>query len=258
MPTMQPRFYEDRYPIGRLVLNRANALGLTRRQLVERLGFAGRLAKGHRVLSEIMLTGTVPFHVTALADALEVDRSVLDDVLSATARQQEAERTAQMLAREEGYRDRFRPHLRVRTERGIPFPIFVAALLGSERLRIVRLPEEINSLGENQRDEIVRESISMHYQDTAGEVPAFGRIEGYYFVRFAGFGAADFGVEYDVTGSPVGNMIAVRRVPEATLGRKRNDTRLTGLLKNDLVESNPMLEILYGDMDVSAFFDPNK
>ena len=57
---MQPRLYEDRYPIGRLVLDRANALGLTRRPLVERLGFADRLAKGHRVLSEILLTETVP------------------------------------------------------------------------------------------------------------------------------------------------------------------------------------------------------
>src|SRR5919199_5646253 len=105
MPTLQPRFYEDRYPIGRFILDRANALGLTRRQLVERLGFAGRLAKGHRVLSEILLTGTVPSYVTTLADALQVDGSFLDDLLSATARQQDAERETQLVALESNYRD---------------------------------------------------------------------------------------------------------------------------------------------------------
>jgi hypothetical protein len=256
MPTFQPRFYEDRYPIGRFVLDRANALGLTRRQLVERLGFADRLAKGHRVLSEILLTGTVPPYVTALADALEIDQSLLNAVLSATARQQEAEWMAQLVARESNHRDRFRPHLQVRTERRMPSPIFVAALLGTERLLTVYLPEDINSAEENERHEIVRGSIQKHYQESDGHVLAFGRVVGYNFIRFAGFGADDFGIEYDVNGSRIGDIVALRRVPEATLGTKRGDTRLTGLLKDDPIETNPILDILYGDIDVSDLRDP--
>jgi hypothetical protein len=35
-----------------------------------------------------------------------------------------------------------------------------------------------------------------------------------------------------VCGDPAGSMREVRRLPEATLGRKRGDTRMTGLLKN--------------------------
>jgi hypothetical protein len=131
-------------------------------------------------------------------------------------------------------------------------------LLGTERLRIVYLPEEISSAEQYEEHEIVREAIQRHYRETDGDVPAFGRIIGYYFVCFAGFGAADYGVEYDVNGSPVGDMVAIPRVPQASLGTKRGDARLTGLLKDDPIENNPMLEILYGDIDVSDLYDPSR
>jgi hypothetical protein len=38
---MRVRYYEDRYLIGRFMLDWANALGLTRREVVERRGFSG-------------------------------------------------------------------------------------------------------------------------------------------------------------------------------------------------------------------------
>jgi hypothetical protein len=115
----------------------------------------------------------------------------------------------------------------------VPSPIFIAALLTTERLRIVHLPEEINSLVESKRNQVIRKAIQKHYVDTSGRVPAFGRIEGYYFVRFAGFSDLDFGIPFNLDGSPVGDMVAIRRVPEAGLGMKHRDTRLTGLLKNE-------------------------
>jgi hypothetical protein len=232
MPILSLRFYEGRYAISRFILDRANALGLTRRQLVERLGFSKRLAKGHSVLSEILLTGTVPSYVTTLADALEVDQPLLDAVLSATERQLEAERQAELLARENQYHDCFCPYLQVKTERSRPSPIFVAAMLPPERLRFVYLPEEINSLKEGERQEVIRDSIRQHYRQTGGRVPAFGCIEGYYFIRFAGFGAMDFGALYSVDGVTVGDMMAVKRIPEASLGLKRGDKRLGDLLRN--------------------------
>ena len=36
----------------------------------------------------------------------------------------------------------FRPHLHVQTERAVPSPIFVAALLTVARLRIIPLPDD--------------------------------------------------------------------------------------------------------------------
>jgi hypothetical protein len=200
------------------------------------------------VLSETLLTGVVPPYVNSstMADALEVDQSFLAEVLSATVRQQDAEQKADLVVREEIYRAQFRPHLQAKTERKIPSPIFVAALLTTERLRILYLPEDINALDEDQRNQIVGEMIQKHYRRTSGHVPAFGRIEGYYFVQLPGFGRNDFGVPFNVDGSRSGAMVAIQRVPEAGLGLKRGDNRLTGLLKNE-----PIQEILYGEIDIT-------
>jgi transcriptional regulator with XRE-family HTH domain len=167
MPTMQARYYEDRYPIGRLVFCRANALGLTRRGLAERLGFRD-LTKGHQALSKLMLTGTVPPSITNLADVLEVHTSVYDEAISATARQQEAEQQRQLIGREETYRAGFRPHLQIQTERTIPSPIFLAALMTVERLRRVRLPDAVAAADQDERYDIVRAAIIKHYRESSG------------------------------------------------------------------------------------------
>src|ERR1041384_8191416 len=87
---MQARFGENQYPISRLILHQAQALGLTRTEIVRRLGY-GDVSSGHRALTDLMMTGTVPPFVTTLADALELDQSILEAALIATARQQDAE-----------------------------------------------------------------------------------------------------------------------------------------------------------------------
>jgi hypothetical protein len=238
MPTMQARYYEDRYPIGRLVFCRANALGLTRRGLAERLGFRD-LTKGHQALSKIMLTGTVPPSITNLAGALEADPSLIDEAISATARQQEAEQQRQLIGREEAYRAAFRPHLQIQTERTVPSPIFLAALMTVERLRRVRLPDVVASADPDERDEIVRAAIITHYRENSGQVLAFGRVTGYVLVMVAGFGALDFGLPFDVNGEPAGPMRSIKRLPDAMLGVKRPDGRLNGLLKDAPIQVVP-------------------
>jgi hypothetical protein len=52
--------------------------------------------------------------------------------------------------------------------------------------------------------------------------------------------ASIFGLPFDVRGDPAGAMRQVRRLPEATLGVKRSDTRLSGLLKNTPIEVIPI------------------
>jgi hypothetical protein len=236
LPSFQARFYEDRYPIGRFILDRANTLGITRRDLVNRLGGFRDLVKGHRALTELMLTGKVPPFFLKLAGALQVDASIIDSVLLATARQQDAEAATVALQREEAYRTAFRPHLQVQTERHIPSPIFIAALMTVERLRIVRLPDEIASVEQDERHQIVRAAITKNYRDNAGQVPAFGRITGYILVQVAGYNRLDYGIPYDRDGMQIGSMVSVRRLPDATLGVKKGDARLTGLLKNEPIK----------------------
>jgi hypothetical protein len=45
--TIQARLGEDNYPIGRFILERARALGLSRTELVRRLGYR-QIGNGHR------------------------------------------------------------------------------------------------------------------------------------------------------------------------------------------------------------------
>jgi hypothetical protein len=229
---MQPRFGEDAYPIGGFVLDRAKSLGLTRTDLVRRFGYSD-LNSGQRAFTGFLMTGVVPsFIERKLAEALEIDQEFLDAVLLATARQLHDEARSQILVREDAYRSAFRPHLQVATERRVPSPIFIAALLTTKRLRIVPLPDEAISADEDTRDRLIRATIIKHYRERRGDVPAFGAITGYALVLLAGYDGVDFGLPFNVMGDPAGAMREVRRLPEATLGVKRGDTRLTGLLKN--------------------------
>ena len=116
MPSiMQARFGEDTYPIGRFVLDRARALGMSRTELVRRLCYPD-ISKGHKALTGFLITGTMPPLIAKhLATALEVGQDLIDAVLLATARQQHDEARVQILARENAYRAAFRPHLRCET-----------------------------------------------------------------------------------------------------------------------------------------------
>jgi hypothetical protein len=160
----QARFGEDQYPIGRFVLDRARVLGLSRSGLVRRFGYSDP-GRGHRALAGLLTTGTVPPLVAKnLAAALEVEQDLLDAVLRATAGQQYDEMRAQVLERERACRDAFRLHLQVQTERRVPSPIFAAAFLGIKRLRIVSLPQAAFSVGEDERDRLVKAVIVEHYR----------------------------------------------------------------------------------------------
>jgi hypothetical protein len=229
--TIQTRFGEDTYPIGRFILDRARALGLSRSELVARLGYR-QIGNGHRALAELLKNGAVPPHMARhLADALEVDHALVDAVVAATARQQHDEACQRILARETEYRAAFRPHLRCETERAIPEPLFIAALLTSARLRLVSVPDETWSACADDRDRLVKRAIQVHYREHGSYVPAFGAVVGYTVIVMAGY-RVDFGLPYDLNGDQAGSMQPVKRLGEAGLGTKRGDTRLTGIFRD--------------------------
>jgi hypothetical protein len=231
---IQPRFYEDAYPIGRLVFDRAKSLGLSRTELVQRLGYAN-LNTGHRALTELLMTGAPsPIIAGKLGETLEIEQDLVDAIMLATLRQKSDEARVQMLDREEAYMRSFRPHLRSETARTIPEPIFIAALLTTARLRVVPTPEDIWSASPDERDRTLKRAIREHFRDQRGSVPAFGRIVAYTAVVMVGY-RSDFGYPYDVDGNPAGPMQQVGRLGEAVFGTSRGDARLTGLLKNTAV-----------------------
>jgi hypothetical protein len=229
--TFQPRFGEDNYPMGRFILDRAQALGIRRSTLVRRLEYRD-IAGGHKALSMALLSGIIaPQIAKHLASALETDETLVSAVISATMQQKNDEAHRLRIESEQAYRDWFRPHLQVQTERIVPSPIFIAALLTVARLRIIRLPDEAIAAEGDARDRAVKMIILDHWRETGGHVAAFGAITGYVLILIAGYAGFDLGLPYSVTGDPDGGMKKVQRLYEATLGTKRGDPRLTGLLK---------------------------
>jgi hypothetical protein len=120
----------------------------------------------------------------------------------------------------------------VQTERAVPSPIFVAALLTVARLRIVVLPDEALTANEEARDDIIKSIVLDHWRENNGRVLAFGGITGYVLVLVAGYGGFDFGLPFSVTGDRSGAMQKVERLGVATLGTRRGDVSLTGMLKD--------------------------
>jgi hypothetical protein len=229
--TIQARFGEEKYSIGRFILERAQSLGMSRTELVRRLGYS-QIGNGHRALGELLTTGTVPPQIAKhLADALQVDEAIVAAVMAATARQQQDEASQRTLAREAAYRTAFKPHLRCETERAIPEPLFVAALLTSARLRRVPVCPETWQMSADERDRLLKAAIQEHYRERRGYVPSFGAIVGYTAVVLAGY-RIDFGLPYDLDGDSVGPLQPVERLGEAALGIKRSDARLTGLFRD--------------------------
>ena len=229
--TFQPRFGEDKYPIERFIIERVRELGISRSDLVRRLNYR-EMNSGHRALTEVLLTGMVASYIAnRLAEALEANDALVESVIGATTQQKLDEAGTRRIEHEQVYRSAFRPHLQVQTERRVPSPIFVAALLTVERLRIIRLPDE--ALTDNEaRDRIIKPMIIEHWRENNGHVPAFGGITGYILVSIAGYGSVDFGLPFSITGDRAGAMQKVKRLGEATLGMRRGDTRLTGMLKD--------------------------
>jgi hypothetical protein len=248
-PVFQLRFGEDAFPVGRFILARARALGLKRSALVGRLR-RDDIDSGYKALNTALLTGVVAPHIVRhLAEALEVDDALVGAVIVATMRQKRDEarldpsfwklqdaifrkKRRLRIENERAYCASFRPHLQVQTERAVPSPIFVAAMLGVRRLRIVHLPDGALTANDEAGDRIIKTIIIDHWREKGGRVPAFGGITGYVLVSVAGYGGFDFGLPFSITGDGTGAMQKVERLGEATLESKRGDTRLSGLLRN--------------------------
>jgi hypothetical protein len=78
---IEPRHGEDRFAIGRFILDRAQALGLSRSDLVRRFRYTG-IGRGHRALTDLLIGGLMsPLIADNLAAALEVEQRVIDPII---------------------------------------------------------------------------------------------------------------------------------------------------------------------------------
>src|ERR1700719_3227966 len=121
--------------IATLVRSRMIELGLSRGELAKRLGYKN-LAKGIRRIDVLCggdVEGTKQF-LDALPQALETSAETVKLALDQTVRELELAEKQEAEARDKIWRENFHPHAILLTERSVPSPIFVAAMIGVEKL----------------------------------------------------------------------------------------------------------------------------
>ena len=151
--------------IAALIRSRMAELGLSRGEFAKRLGYKN-LAKGIRrfdALCDGDLEGTKHF-LDVLPQALETSADTVKRALDQTVREIEMAEKQEAEARDKIWRENFYPHAVILTERTVPSPIFVAAIIGVEKLLRIdldptqgpvsyvrqvldRLPEEVVAFG---------------------------------------------------------------------------------------------------------------
>jgi hypothetical protein len=172
--------------IAALIRSRMTELGLSRGEFAKRLGYKN-IAKGIRRIDALCdgdLEGTKQF-LDVLPQALETSAETVKRALDQTGREIELAEKQEADARDKIWRENFRPHAIILTERTVPSPIFVAAMIGVEKLLRIDL-------------ELAQGPVSFVKQvlDRLPEgVPAFGKTAGFVInyspdkaVRFASNG----------------------------------------------------------------------
>ena len=121
--------------IAALIRSRMTELGLSRGEFAKRLRYKN-IAKGIRRIDALCdgdLEGTKQF-LDVLPQALETSAETVKLALEQTVRELELAEKQEAEARDKIWRENFCPHAVILTERTVPSPIFVAAIIGVEKL----------------------------------------------------------------------------------------------------------------------------
>ena len=206
---------DDLLPIKTLISNRCDALSLRLSDLVRRCGYKN-ISKGLRRLESVQqgcFKGNEAL-IKALPSALEVPADVVKESVAATQRQIYE-------ANEAAWRAAFRPHAIILTEKQRPEQIFIAAIIGVERLLRVDLdPTEgevtyIDQSLKGIRQKLARWNSKVDVSSVGlGDLPlpTFGRPVG-VIVNYT----PDRAVRFDLSGNPIEAFDRAHRIGEAQL-----------------------------------------
>ena len=121
--------------IAALIRSRMTELGLSRGEFAKCLGYRN-IAKGIRRIDAVCegdIDGTKQF-LDALPRALETSADTVKRVLDQMVREIELAKKQEAETRDKIWRKNFCPHAVILTEQTVPSPIFVAAIIGVEKL----------------------------------------------------------------------------------------------------------------------------
>lgn len=176
--------------ISLLVTTRARAIGITTAELVSRCGFRN-VSKGLRRLEEVCAGefSHSQFLLTKLPDALSLKSCVIEAAIRETIEEKQR-------LEDQHYCEAFRPHALITCERQIPEPIWLAAMIGTDKLLRIDFEDGsppisfIRQALEGLRNKLVNWNAQV--------VPAFGSPRG-VVVNYT----PDRAVEFDPTGMPL-------------------------------------------------------
>ena len=201
-------------PIGELISRRSDELGIGPSELVRRCGYKN-IDKGLRRLEELCrgefqrTRGLISSLPRALGVTVDVVQKAIDD-------------TAKKLheAEEAAWRASFKPHAIILTDRRIPQPIFVAAIIGASELLRIDFPLFANSETyvslaiEGISAKLARWNREFERRTGLGsfQLPAFGRPTG-FVVNYS----PDHAVRFDLEGHALESLPTAHRIGQATL-----------------------------------------
>ena len=193
-------------PITTLITSRCQELGLTRAQLVKRTGYKD-VSKGIRRLEELLLgeLQSNKYLIQGLPAALDLAANVIARAIEKTRRQIAQEEEA-------AWRASFKPHAIILTVRKRPEPIFLAALIGVDRLLRVDFNPEGDHESFVQRALQGMQRILVKW---GGVVPAFGRPTG-IIINYT----PDYSIRFGLDGMPREFLRQAYRVGQAQLLKK--------------------------------------
>jgi hypothetical protein len=168
-------------------------------------------AKGIRRLEALLAGDTEAAHalILALPIALDLPTDTISAAIEETQQQLAAMRRQAAERTEAEYRSAFRPHAVILTERRICSPMFIAAVIGVERL--LRVDFEPNARPV-QFVRLALDGVKQRLAKWRGALPGYGRVTG-IIVNYS----PDFGVSFDLDGRPLETFDTAYRVGQVQL-----------------------------------------
>jgi hypothetical protein len=175
--------------IAALIRSRMTELGLSRGEFAKRLRYKN-IAKGIRRF-DALCDGDLEWTkqlLDALPQALETSADTVKRALNQTVREIEMAEKQEAEARDQLWRENFCPHAIILTERSVPSPIFVAAMIGVDKLLRIDLDATHGPVT------FVRQVLDR----LPDAVPAFGKPIG-FVINYS----PDKAVRFDPNGQPI-------------------------------------------------------
>jgi hypothetical protein len=202
-----------RFAIAALIMARCHELGLSRARLVQLAGYK-REPKGIRRLYALMAGDceTTRTLIGGLPAALNLPPDMISATIEQTRQQMAAEERRAGEQAEAQWRATFEPHAIILTERRIPRPMFLAAVIGVERL--LRIDFNANAKPASFVSLAVEgvKQKRAQWGSNGGALPGYGAPTG-IIVNYA----PDWAVKFDLAGVPQEAFAAAYRVGQVQL-----------------------------------------